>query len=94
MNSIKSVAVLIAATLVVCSGDAARAYRPFDGTDAAVAETGEVEIELGPVEYLRNGSDRTLLAEGETTPIVADAQMRRTTLPDKYLIAFREAIGK
>jgi len=62
VNSIKSVAVLIAATLVVCSGDAARAYRPFDGTDAAVAETGEVEIELGPVEYLRNGSDRTLLA--------------------------------
>ena len=31
----------------------AEAYRPFDGTDAAVAETGEIEIELGPVEYLR-----------------------------------------
>ena len=29
------------------------AYRPFDGTDAAVADTGDVEIELGPVEYLR-----------------------------------------
>ena len=38
------------------------AYRPFDGTDAAVAETGEVEIELGPVEYLREGAERTLLA--------------------------------
>jgi acyl-CoA thioester hydrolase len=43
---------------------------------------------------LLRASDRTLLAEGETTHIVADAQMRRTTLPDKYLIAFREAIGK
>jgi hypothetical protein len=62
VNSVRSVAALIAAALVVCSGDAARAYRPFDGTDAAVAETGEVEIELGPVEYLRNGADRTLLA--------------------------------
>jgi hypothetical protein len=40
----------------------AEAYRPFDGTDAAVAETGEMEIELGPVEYLREGAERTLLA--------------------------------
>jgi hypothetical protein len=48
--------------LVACWGGATRAYRPFDGTDAAVAETGEVEVELGPVEYLRDGADRTLLA--------------------------------
>ena len=26
----------------------AAAYRPFDGTDAAVADLGEVEIELHP----------------------------------------------
>ena len=38
------------------------AYRPFDGTDAAVAETGEMEIELGPVEYLRAEAERALLA--------------------------------
>ncbi len=62
MNSVRSIAALIAAALVICWDGAARAYRPFDGTDAAVAETGEVEIELGPVEYLRNGADRTLLA--------------------------------
>jgi hypothetical protein len=36
-------------------------YRPFDGTDAAVAETGEMEIELGPVESLRQGAERALL---------------------------------
>jgi hypothetical protein len=40
----------------------AEGYRPFDGTDAAVAETGEMEIELGPVEYLREGAERMLLA--------------------------------
>jgi hypothetical protein len=39
-----------------------KAYRPFDGTDAAVVERGEMEIELGPVEYLRAGAERTLLA--------------------------------
>jgi hypothetical protein len=61
VNSVKSVAALIAAVVVAWRG-AARAYRPFDGTDAAVAETGEMEIELGPVEYLRDGADRTLLA--------------------------------
>ena len=61
MTSVRTFAAVIAAALVVCWSGAARAYRPFDGTDAAVAETGEVEIELGPVEYLRNGADRTLL---------------------------------
>ena len=40
----------------------AQAYRPFDGTDAAVAAPGEMEIELGAVEYLREGSERTLFA--------------------------------
>jgi hypothetical protein len=40
----------------------ARAYRPFDGTDATVADPGETEIELGPVGYLRQGSAHTLVA--------------------------------
>lgn len=43
-----------------CGG--AQAYRPFDGTDAAVADTGKVEIELGPAEYLKQGPERTLFA--------------------------------
>jgi hypothetical protein len=42
------------------------AYRPFDGTDAAVAETGQVEIELGPAQYLREGPERTLVAPAVT----------------------------
>ena len=40
----------------------ALAYRPFDGTDAAVVEPGEAEIELGPVQYFQIGSQRTLVA--------------------------------
>jgi len=56
-----------AATLAAAAGlafwcGAAEAYRPFDGTDAAVAETGEMEIELGALEYLRDGAERTLFA--------------------------------
>jgi acyl-CoA thioester hydrolase len=38
--------------------------------------------------------DGSLIAEGETTHIVADAQMRKTTLPEKYMKAFREAAGR
>ncbi len=38
------------------------AYRPFDGTDAAVAEAGEMEIEFGPAGYLRSGSQSWLVA--------------------------------
>jgi hypothetical protein len=38
------------------------AYRPFDGTDAAVAAPGEVEIELQPVGRLRERGSTTLVA--------------------------------
>jgi len=39
----------------------AHAYRPFDSTDASVVEPGTVEIELGPLGYLREGSERFLV---------------------------------
>jgi len=37
--------------------------------------------------------DGTLLAAGETTHIVADAHMQKTTLPEKYMKVFRDAVG-
>ena len=43
--------ILALAALLALGCGTALAYRPFDGTDAAVAGTGEVEVELGPVEY-------------------------------------------
>jgi len=43
---------------------------------------------------LVRASDGTALAEGETTHIVADAKMQRTTLPEKYMRVFREAVGR
>ena len=43
---------------------------------------------------LRRAEDGALLAEGETTHIVTDADMKIATLPEKYLKAFRAAVGK
>jgi hypothetical protein len=40
----------------------ASAYRPFDGTDADVAEPGELELEVGPAGYHQEGSSRFLVA--------------------------------
>ncbi len=42
---------------------------------------------------LLRANDGTLLAEGETTHIVTDAQMKIATIPEKYLKVFREAMG-
>jgi hypothetical protein len=59
MKTVGAVAALAAAGVTLWCGEAV-AYRPFDGTDAAVAETGEIEVEFGPVEYLRVGAEHML----------------------------------
>jgi hypothetical protein len=40
---------------VVFQTQTARAYRPFDGTDGDVAELGEFELEIGPLQFQREG---------------------------------------
>jgi hypothetical protein len=47
---------------VAATSTPAAAYRPFDGTDAAVAAPGEVEIELQPAGPQREGTNTTLNA--------------------------------
>lgn len=39
-------------------------------------------------------ADGTLIAEGETTHIVTDAEMKKALLPEKYMKAFRQALEK
>jgi hypothetical protein len=51
----------IASGLAVWSAPAL-AYRPFDGTDAAVAAPGEMEIELQPAGRLRDETGTSLIA--------------------------------
>src|SRR5215467_11745445 len=53
--------VVIIGAAMVCS-TASFAYRPFDGTDAAVADPQEVEIELEPAGILRQTARTSLIA--------------------------------
>lgn len=55
-----TVSVLIAVCTALSAGPAA-AYRPFNGTDAAVADPNEVEIEFQPLGALTQGSDKSLV---------------------------------
>jgi acyl-CoA thioester hydrolase len=43
---------------------------------------------------LRRAEDGTLLAEGETTHIVTNSDMKIAALPEKYMKVFRAAVGK
>jgi hypothetical protein len=52
-----------AGAVVICLfARPAAAYRPFDGTDAAVADLNQVEIELQPAGRLQTGPQSTLVA--------------------------------
>ncbi len=52
---------LILLGVAACSGPAF-AYRPFDGTDAAVVAPGELEVELQPVGLQHEQGTQTLIA--------------------------------
>ena len=43
---------------------------------------------------LQRVEDGTLIAEGETTHIVTDADMKIAVMPEKYLTALRVALGR
>jgi hypothetical protein len=57
----RKTALAVAAFAVLAPAPAA-AYRPFDSTDAAVADFRETEIEFGPVGFRRDDSGRTLIS--------------------------------
>src|SRR5262245_48193968 len=54
-------AYLLAVIMLLCA-NAAFAYRPFDGTDAAVADPGEMEVELQPAGGKSIEGQKTLIA--------------------------------
>jgi hypothetical protein len=59
----RTVTAVASSALAMLWRNDAMAYRPFDGTDAAVAEPDTVEIELGPAEYVRQGNKRMLISQ-------------------------------
>jgi hypothetical protein len=54
-------ALAIALILVLGGASPASAYRPFDGTDAAVAQPRRLETEFSPIGYVRVADERTLV---------------------------------
>lgn len=71
---------------------AATAYRPFDGTDAAVAAKGRFELEAGPLGYLAEGGDRALVAPS----VVLNwglADRLEVVLEGQHLVRLGSAIG-
>ena len=56
--------VMGASAIIALSAWPASAYRPFDGTDAAVAELRQVEIEFQPFGWRRDDLQKALIAPG------------------------------
>lgn len=54
--------IMLALLLCFAASSPVRAYRPFDGTDAAVADKGEIEVELQPQGVRWDGSQTVLVA--------------------------------
>jgi hypothetical protein len=73
-------AALVACVAMMQACMPAWAYRPFDGTDAAVAAPGELEIEFQPAGILQQGSDKTLIAPATVVNI---------GLPDRWEAVFQ-----
>ncbi len=59
---IRALAGVAAASLAGAWAAPAYAYRPFDGTDADVADVGNFELELGPVGWYSQGQRHYLVA--------------------------------
>ena len=62
----RAISTAAACFVVIAWSAAAHAYRPFDGTDADVAEPGIIEIELGPLTYVDTPDGRVLEAPALT----------------------------
>ncbi len=73
-------------------------YRaPAHYDDEIVVRTQLLNVRESVIHFgyqLRRVEDGTVIAEGETTHIVTDANMKIATLPEKYINIFRAAVGK
>jgi hypothetical protein len=63
-RTLSNVSLRIAASIFAYASllDIALAYRPFDGTDAAVADPGEMEVELQPAGGKSSEGQKPLIA--------------------------------
>ena len=54
--------IFLVSTSIIGWSEVSFAYRPFDSTDAAVADVGQFEVELGPLGLRRSDLERTDIA--------------------------------
>ena len=84
--------------LFIAVVDARCRYKaPARYDDEVIVQTHLKNVRESVVHFgyeLVRAEDGQLLAEGETTHIVTDSQMKMMPLPEKYLEAFRAAAGK
>jgi hypothetical protein len=79
----------VAAVVAGFSAWPAAAYRPFDGTDAAIADVKEVEVEFQPAGLLKEGPQTNLVAPAarynygfaERWEVVAEGQVETPVFP-------------
>ena len=74
----------------------AAAKAPVRYDDEVIVRTHLKYIRESLVQFeyeLVRADDRTLLAEGDTTHIVVDREMKKIPLLEKYVSAFRAAMG-
>src|SRR5215470_5253972 len=90
MSARRGVARILLPVLAIGWSQAALAYRPFNGTDAAVADPGQIELELGPIQYFELGQAPTLFSPdvvfnygiGERWELVLQGRLAHELLPD------------
>ena len=90
MNGRRIVGGLLLLSSALADSHEALAYRPFNGTDAAVAEPGFLELELGPIQYFEAGSTPVLISPdfvinygiGERWELVLQGRLAHELLPD------------
>jgi acyl-CoA thioester hydrolase len=84
--------------LFVAVAEATCRYRtPIRYDEEILVRTQMLNVRESVIHFgyeLRRVADDALLAEGETTHIVTNANMKIAMLPDKYMEAFRAAAGK
>jgi len=85
---------LLLAAVVTAWSTTAAAYRPFDSTDPAVAQLGEVEIEISPVSFRHHDSGDTWIAPqlrlnygfAENWEVVLEGQMEHARSTRSVLV--------
>jgi hypothetical protein len=92
VSEVQKIAICVLLSSALAAGEA-QAYRPFDLTDADVAKHRNVEIELGPAEFIGVDSEHSLRAPNFSINYGMSAG-RELTFEGAHHVAFKPAEGE